>query len=77
MSMTQTSAKNPQPESIVIPEYFSEKRIAARYDITRQTVRLWVRQGKLPKPIKLGVGTTRWKFSDLLAFEHAAQEVSQ
>jgi len=54
-------------------QYLSDKAIAAKYATSRQTIWRWVREGKLPKPIKLSSGTTRWKESDLLQWE-AQQE---
>lgn len=59
----------PQSNDNLTPEFISDKTLAARYDVTRQTVWLWTRKGKLPKPVKLGEATTRWKLSDLLAWE--------
>jgi predicted DNA-binding transcriptional regulator AlpA len=49
-------------------KYLSDKDLAARYSIHRTTPWRWVQEGKLPKPIKLN-GSTRWKLSDIEAFE--------
>jgi predicted DNA-binding transcriptional regulator AlpA len=46
-------------------QYLSVKSLAHRYDIAVSTVWLRVKQGKLPKPIKLHGSSTRWKLDDL------------
>jgi len=46
-------------------QYLSVKSLAHRYDIAISTVWLRVKQGKLPKPIKLHGTSTRWKLEDL------------
>ena len=54
--------------------FLSDKDLANRYSIHRVTPWRWVRDGKLPAPIKIN-GSTRWKLSDIEAWE-ASQEVS-
>ena len=54
--------------------FLSDKDLAARYSIHRVTPWRWVRDGKLPAPIKIN-GSTRWKLSDIEAWE-VEQEVS-
>lgn len=54
-------------------QFLSDKSVATRYDSSRATVWRWVKEGKLPRPIKLTNGTTRWKVSDLETWE-AKQE---
>jgi predicted DNA-binding transcriptional regulator AlpA len=56
-------------------QYLSDKSVAERYDTSRQTIWRWAREGDLPAPIKLSNGTTRWKLSDLQAWE-AKQEMA-
>lgn len=58
-------------------QYLSDKTLAERYDTSRQTVWRWVREGKLPKPIKLSTGTTRWSLSDLSAWESKQREAAK
>ncbi|RUO22423.1 AlpA family transcriptional regulator [Aliidiomarina iranensis] len=50
-------------------QYLSDKSVAARYDIARSTVWLWLQKGKLPKPVKINGTRTRWPLADLEAFE--------
>lgn len=45
--------------------YLRDSEVAHRYGICRQTAWRWAAQGKLPEPIKLSQGVTRWRLSDL------------
>lgn len=49
-------------------KYLSVNKLSERYCLNRSSVWRWVKENKLPKPIKLN-GSTRWKLSDLVAFE--------
>lgn len=56
--------------------YLSVKSVSHRYDIGISTVWLRVKQGKLPKPIKLHGTSTRWQLNELEKWEaQQAQEV--
>lgn len=57
-------------------KYLSDKSVASRYDSSRATVWRWVKEGQLPRPVKLTNGSTRWKITDLEAWE-AKQEAEQ
>lgn len=39
--------------------------------VHRSTLWRWIREGKLPKPIKLGPGVARWRMSHIRAFIEA------
>ena len=52
--------------------YMTVKQLADRYQVCNISVYRWVREGKFPKPIKL-VGATRWRMSDVLAWEAEQQ----
>lgn len=52
--------------------YYSDKSLAQRYDVSRATIWRWVREGNLPKPVKIN-GSTRWSSDDLEKWEE--QEV--
>ncbi len=57
------------PQSAI---YLSDSQIAARYGVSRQSVWRWASNDpKFPTPIKLSAGCTRWKLSDLEAWELA------
>lgn len=49
--------------------YLSDTEIATRLGVHRTTVRRWVREGRFPKPVKLGPNCTRWKLTDIEEFE--------
>ena len=52
--------------------FLSDKQVAERYNIHRLTVRRWVREDEtFPAPYKLSASCTRWKLSDLEAWEQA------
>ncbi|MFD3396723.1 helix-turn-helix transcriptional regulator [Alteromonas macleodii] len=50
-------------------QYLSVKSVSNRYEIGVSTVWLRVKQGKLPKPVKLHGTSTRWRLEDLEQFE--------
>lgn len=56
---------------IQVPVYWlSDSHIAKRYCVSRQTVWRWAATDvTFPKPIKLSPGCTRWKLSDIEAWE--------
>lgn len=49
--------------------FFADKDMAARYQVSRQTVWRWVREGRFPKPIRLGAAAIRWSEEDILKWE--------
>jgi prophage regulatory protein len=50
--------------------FLSDIQIGNRYDVTRQTVWRWsATDPTFPKPIKLTAGCTRWKLSEIEAWE--------
>lgn len=55
--------------------YLSDHAVAARYEITRQTVWTWSKRGDLPTPIRLSPGCTRWRLADLEAFEASREAI--
>lgn len=58
--------------------YLSVQDVARRYSISIQTVwRHTKHNPDFPKPIKILNGSTRWRMSDILAFEVSRQEVSR
>lgn len=48
--------------------YLSDKSLAARYQVSRATIWRWNREGKLPRPVKIGAAT-RWRIADIEQFE--------
>jgi prophage regulatory protein len=54
-------------------EYISDKFLAERYEVSRNTIWRWARAGRLPKPVKFGERITRWRLDDVLASEAKQQ----
>lgn len=51
------------------PEFLDVYGVANRYGVTAATVWSWIHQGKLPQPLRLTAGTSRWRLKDLEAWE--------
>ncbi|WP_284047786.1 helix-turn-helix transcriptional regulator [Halomonas gemina] len=51
------------------PLYLKVSRVAAREDVSIPTIWRWVRIGHFPQPVELGHNTTRWRLSDIEAWE--------
>ena len=49
--------------------YLSDKALASRYAVTPRTIWRWAKVGKLPKPVQLAQGTSRWDARDIARFE--------
>lgn len=49
--------------------YLSDKRVAERFDVSRATIWRWAQAGRLPQPVKLSPGCSRWRSSDIAAWE--------
>ena len=55
--------------------YLSDHNIAARYGVHRMTPWRWVQADPtFPKPVKLTPGCTRWKLSEIEAWEVSKSE---
>lgn len=54
-----------------MPEhYLSDRQIAARFGVHHLTPRRWAREDPtFPRPVKFSPGCTRWKLSDIEAWE--------
>ena len=52
--------------------YLSDRQLGARFNVHHLTPRRWVNADPtFPKPIRLTPGCTRWKLSDIEAWERA------
>lgn len=52
--------------------YLADTQVAARYSVHRTTPWRWVKSDlSFPKPVTLSAGCTRWRLSDLEAWESA------
>ena len=52
--------------------YSSDRTLAKYFDTSRSTIWLWSKTGRLPKPIKLSEGCTRWCNKAIKLFEKEA-----
>jgi prophage regulatory protein len=52
--------------------YLTDRQIGVRYNVHHLTPRRWAKDDPtFPKPIRLTPGCTRWKLSDIEAWEEA------
>lgn len=53
----------------------TDREVAYQLGIGKSTVWRWLEAGKLPQPLRLSPGCTRWRVSDIATFieQHAAQ----
>jgi excisionase family DNA binding protein len=51
--------------------WLSDRQAAERLGIHRKSVWQWVREGRFPAPVKLSAHTTRWRLSEIEAWERA------
>lgn len=49
--------------------YLSVDQVAARFNVSKDTIWRWKRNGEFPAPIKLGGATTRWRLCDIEEYE--------
>ena len=54
---------------MTITHYFTDKQVAERFGVARETIWRWRDKGDFPKPYKLGPNMTRWRLSDLEEWE--------
>jgi predicted DNA-binding transcriptional regulator AlpA len=47
--------------------YLSAAQLAARYGVHIVTVWRWAQAGRLPQPVRLAPGTTRWRKEEIEA----------
>lgn len=53
-----------------ITAFLKDTEVPVRYGVSRPTIWRWTKNGNFPKPVKLGAGSTRWRASDLEAWEN-------
>lgn len=52
-------------------QYLTDKQLADRWSVSRDTIWRWKRAGLIPAPIKIGPNTTRWKLEEIEDHETA------
>jgi len=50
-------------------EYVPVDCVATRMSVHKATIWQWVSEGRFPKPVKFAPRCTRWKMSEILAWE--------
>jgi len=45
--------------------YVSDAQLAARYSTSRSTIWRWTKSGRLPQPLQLSPGCTRWALAEV------------
>ncbi|MEC9388073.1 MAG: AlpA family phage regulatory protein [Pseudomonadota bacterium] len=50
-------------------KYLSARELASRYQVSLVTPWRWAKKDSFPSPVKLGPGCTRWKLSEIEAWE--------
>ena len=53
------------------PAYATDANLAAHIGVNRATIWAWVKRNECPAPVKLSPQMTRWKWSDVEAWEAA------
>ena len=49
--------------------FLNVSQVAARYNVSTDTIWRWTRLGDMPRPKKVGLNVTRWLLSDLEVHE--------
>lgn len=68
---TQTAPKRAVPPIHPSATHASDLQLAARYGVGRATIWRWAQNGRIPQPVKLSPGCTRWRLADLEEWEAA------
>lgn len=53
--------------------YPTDRQVAERFGVARETIWRWRAKGEFPRPYKLGPNMTRWRLSDIEAWESSLQ----
>ena len=62
--------KKTKDKPVPRPSFLSDRQVAERYSISRQTPWGWLKKDTtFPKPISLSSGCTRWRLADLEVWE--------
>lgn len=51
------------------PVWLTLKQVAERETVHPATINRWVREGRFPKPVKIGANCTRWRVTDVEQWE--------
>jgi len=57
---------------LLVAVYLSDRQLGARFNVHHLTIRRWIKtDDTFPKPVRLTPGCTRWKLSEIEAWEVA------
>lgn len=76
---TQIFRTDIQPAALAVATgqvFFTDNQLAERFQVSRNSIWRLVKTGQLPAPVKLFKSTTRWRLSDIEAFEAARAAAS-
>ena len=59
------TTKSPTSNTSPATGYASANTLAELLETTPSTIWRWSKKGRLPKPYRLGEGTTRWKLEEV------------
>lgn len=68
-----TTRTTPTPDA---PVWLTLKQVARRETVHEATILRWVREGRFPKPAKLGANCTRWRVELVEKWEAERGEVA-
>lgn len=73
--MQTTKTRTPQDSR---QAFLSDRQVAERYSVSRQTPWGWLKKDtNFPKPVSLSPGCTRWRLTDLKAWEIAQNTIQK
>ena len=50
--------------------YLTDKELSERYSVSRATIWRWVKESRLPSPVKIAANSTRWRLSEIEEWEN-------
>lgn len=56
-------------EKLLSESYLSDRQLAERYSVHKSTIWYWCTKNRFPSPVRLSKGITRWRVSDIIAWE--------
>lgn len=59
-----------------MPNLLTDREVAKHLNISKASVWRWLDEGRLPKPLKLSPGCTRWRADEIAAFIEAATQAT-
>lgn len=66
-----------QLEADMQETFVTDRQIGKRYGVHHLTPRRWVREDPtFPKPVKLSPGCTRWRLSEIIAWEASKRKAA-